>query len=322
MSFAPAREDALRGWLAGELGGEVVAWERVGRGNSRHTYAADVRRGGELLALVVRHDDGRGPVAGTPLSLEHEATAYRALEGRGLPVPVVRASAPGLLALDRLPGRPGQPDAARGDYVRWLAALHRLPADELGLPGFARTAAAELDLWEEIARVKLGEPVELVALALEALRAEFPGEPERVVLCHGDAGDGNFLHEDGRVTAMLDWEFSHLGDPHDDLAWMTVRTAMHGRRLDGFAGLVRERYGGSLSPERLRYWQKVVLLRNVICCLAMLDGERERSVYYALLPGLVGRLVEALGERARDAALELLPRLSPVPVPPLPGLEG
>ncbi|MDO8364192.1 MAG: phosphotransferase, partial [Actinomycetota bacterium] len=41
----------------------------------------------------------------------------------------------------------------------------------------------------------------------------------------GDVGAGNFLTLDGEVTAMLDWELAHLGDPHEDLAWLWMRGA-------------------------------------------------------------------------------------------------
>jgi aminoglycoside phosphotransferase (APT) family kinase protein len=287
-------DDELRAWLAAELGGEVLSWAPLGRGNSRRAFAADVRRGSEVLPLVVRCEDGGGPVAGTPLTLEREATVYRAIDGRGLPVPTVRAASAQAIVLDRMPGRAGHPEAARGDYLEKLAALHRIDPADLDLPGLATTARAELDLWAGIARTRLHPPVELVDAALDALREAWPGEPERIVLCHGDAGDGNFLHEDGRVTAMLDWEFAHLGDPQDDLAWMTVRASMYGAAIEGFAALVRDRYGLAVSPTRLRYWQTVVLLRNVICCESMRDDER--PVYRQVLRDLMPRLASALEE--------------------------
>ena len=38
---------------------------------------------------------------------------------------------------------------------------------------------------------------------------------------HGDYRSGNFLFDEssGRITGWLDWELSHLGDRHSDLAW-------------------------------------------------------------------------------------------------------
>ncbi len=39
---------------------------------------------------------------------------------------------------------------------------------------------------------------------------------------------GNFLVRNGSISAILDWELVHLGDPHEDLGWMCMR-AFRGR---------------------------------------------------------------------------------------------
>ena len=38
-------------------------------------------------------------------------------------------------------------------------------------------------------------------------------------LVHGDYRLGNFLEQNDRITAILDWELVHLGDPVEDLGW-------------------------------------------------------------------------------------------------------
>lgn len=317
--------EALRAWLAEVSGGEVLDWRRLTSGNSRTTFTADVRVNGDILPLVVRHDEGTGPVAGTELTLEREAVVYRALEGRGLPVPRLHAQSATLraIAVTRMPGTPDDPQRALPDLLGRLAELHRLPVAQLELPGFARTAAADLELWAVIARQKLSESDELVEFALDVLRERYPGEPERVVLCHGDAGEGNFLADGERVTGLLDWEFSHLGDPHDDLAWITVRALMFGHEIEDFDRLVRERYGPvagvTLSAERLRYWQAVILLRELISCLATTSGrerDRDRFLHLMLLPGLRHRLVHLLAELCGVTLA------APEPLPPARELPG
>jgi aminoglycoside phosphotransferase (APT) family kinase protein len=45
-----------------------------------------------------------------------------------------------------------------------------------------------------------------------------------VVPIQSDTGPGNFMYRDGRVTAVVDWELSHWGDPMDDIAWLALRT--------------------------------------------------------------------------------------------------
>ena len=324
MSMPAVFTDRLREWAGEVVGGEVLEWRRLTSGNSRSSYTADVRVGEDVLELVVRHDEGGGPVAGTELSLEREATVYGALMGTDLPVPRLygRSAELGAIAVSRLAGTTEESRLVLGDLLARLAELHRLPVEKLELPGFARTAAADLDLWAAIAGQKLPERNELVDFAFDVLRDRFPGEPERIVLCHGDYGEGNFLAQDGRVSALLDWEFAHLGDPYDDLAWITVRALMFGHELPGFGALVRERYFGATSSEpsmkKLRYWQAVIVLRNLICCLAVAYApeERDRSVHLMLLPGLAHRLVYLLAELC-GVVLDPAP---PLPSPPaLPG---
>ena len=41
------------------------------------------------------------------------------------------------------------------------------------------------------------------------------------VLVHGDFKPGNTLLRGDEVAVMLDWEFAHLGDPLEDLGWVT-----------------------------------------------------------------------------------------------------
>jgi len=42
------------------------------------------------------------------------------------------------------------------------------------------------------------------------------------VLVHGDFNPANFLYEAGKVTALIDWENARIGDPREDLGWMTT----------------------------------------------------------------------------------------------------
>ena len=47
-------------------------------------------------------------------------------------------------------------------------------------------------------------------------------------MVHGDYRIGNFLELDGRISAILDWELVHLGDPMEDLGWICLQ-AWRGR---------------------------------------------------------------------------------------------
>lgn len=48
-------------------------------------------------------------------------------------------------------------------------------------------------------------------------------EPIETTLVHGDFRTGNYMVDKGRLTAVLDWEFCHWGDPREDLGWFIAR---------------------------------------------------------------------------------------------------
>lgn len=59
-------------------------------------------------------------------------------------------------------------------------------------------------------------------LALRTLGATAP-DPVEPVVVHGDFRLGNLLVDEGGLTAVLDWELAHLGDPRVDLGWLCVK---------------------------------------------------------------------------------------------------
>ncbi len=308
-----ALADRLRGWVAFETGVSVVSSARLGKGASRRTWSVDLDDG---RSVVVREDPGTGPVAGTPLTLGREADVYRALAASAVPMPRLLAVSPDRRALlfDRVPGTDdvGSTDdderrAVACDYGRCLGRLHALSLDDLDLGSLAISdgdwaTAADIALWDSIRDARCGPnqtPVSAPALEWLADNAPDGGSPPS--LCHGDAGPGNFLHEGGAVTALLDWEFAHVGDPHDDLAWVAVRNQLLGRPLplDAVYAGWREASGSGLALDRLEYYRALVLVRMAISCDAALNwtgGETtaDTRVQAALRPFLAPAILEAL----------------------------
>jgi len=85
---------------------------------------------------------------------------------------------------------------------------------------------------------------------------------------HGDYRTGNFLEQGGRITAILDWELVHLGDPHEDLAWVSLPMYKGGSpylcRLcepEWFYERYAERSGIEVSMASVRYYQVFSLLK-------------------------------------------------------------
>jgi aminoglycoside phosphotransferase (APT) family kinase protein len=306
-----ALSPALRAWVEAEVGSGVVTAEPIGRGASRRIWGIALESGEEL---VVREDTGDGPVAGTPLTLSREADAYRALATTDLPVPSLRAARSDGTAL--LVERAAGDDQLKGvtapelrsvaeDYGRWLGRLHLLEPDTLALgsiaprPGAAPTAD-DLHLWRAIDAARVdGASSPAARLALGHLAGTVPPST-REALCHGDAGPGNFLHAAGRVTALLDWEFTHVGDPHDDLAWVAVRNQVLGHPFPvgpAYAAW-RETTAMPIELPRLEWFRALVLTRMLISCDAAIawagaDAPRAR-VQAVLRPFLSAAVFEAL----------------------------
>ena len=70
----------------------------------------------------------------------------------------------------------------------------------------------------------LDQPQPVFELALSWLDRRRPAPTARPLLVHGDFRTGNYLADESGVTAILDWEGAHLGDPIEDLGWVCVKS--------------------------------------------------------------------------------------------------
>jgi aminoglycoside phosphotransferase (APT) family kinase protein len=174
-------------------------------------------------------------------SATREFQALRFLFGHGMPVAEpLWLDADGqwlgrpAIVLRRLPGKSellelladGNDAAKRGlaqDLARIAAAFHALDVSEGDLGALGKTtretvALEQVAYWEAMFRKARQEPHPMIEFAFRWLRENAP-VAERLTIVHGDYRFGNFLYDDTGVTAILDWEMVHLGDPAEDLAW-------------------------------------------------------------------------------------------------------
>ncbi|GAA3631292.1 phosphotransferase [Microlunatus ginsengisoli] len=145
----------------------------------RHGYTNDTTRDGASVAKTYA-----GPGATGRCAVERKVLT--SLAGL-LPVPAVRGGDAETLVVEFVSGRHGQ--------------------DLMGA-GFAREILSGCGRF--LRHLHSIDPVPVLGLASR-------GE----VIVHGDFGPNNVLFaEDGfAVSAVLDWEFCHLGAPVEDLAW-------------------------------------------------------------------------------------------------------
>lgn len=330
---APGRDPAaLADALASLLGEPVSGLERLSGGASRETWSFEA--GGRPLILQRRRPGG------TPsLSMADEVALLRAARAEGVPVPEVAADATDGEALgapafvvERLAGetiarrllrdeeyaavRPTL--AARCGEV--LAAIHRIPPD--AAPGLA-----DRDPLAEVRAILDGapEPYPAFELGLRWLDANRPprSTPEPVVV-HGDFRTGNLLVAPDGLSAVLDWELAHLGDPLEDLGWFCVRAWRFGavdRPAGGF-GTREELWaayeaasGRRVDPGAARWWEVYGTLRWGAICIVQAMTHRlglSRSMELA-----------AIGRRVCENEHDLLALLpggpAPAPTPVEPG---
>ncbi len=308
--------DPLLEWIARVCFGKVVAFRQVTGGNRYRSWAVDVvTPAGRQMPVYLRHQLPRPPSA-EPYTLQREAIVYRAVTGKPENA-VIRA--PRLIAVhpeghtilsERAPGRAEfrrLTDAAHRvtvvqEFIQAVAALHKLDLEGFTLDGLDRktsiadAVAREIAIWRAM-YAESGRPDPLIDLALAWLDVNLPRPAEPPVLVHGDAGPGNFLFEGGHMTALLDWELAHIGDPMEDLAWFSMRCVME--PAPGFADRIAEyeqSMGRPVDRARVLYHRVLVSTRIVILRHRNVTGEPGNSI---VSRGLNRRLlIEALAGAA------------------------
>ncbi len=96
--------------------------------------------------------------------------------------------------------------------------------------------------------------------AFLTLRRNKP-RPLPLSVVHGDFNPANFLYADGRVTALIDWENSRIGDPREDLGWMVMmdslsNTSVMSHPVDegGFLAYYNKLTGFEITEEEIGYF--------------------------------------------------------------------
>jgi len=201
--------------------------------------------GGRRHVLRLGHPDG--PLA--PYSAEAEFLCLQTFAGSDVPVPNAHwfsddsaiIGAPFLIC-DFVAGDAPAPwnlaatdasdqaklDALGLDFVTYLANIHNFDWRMSPLCKFAigvtpaNATLRQIELWEDrIDRTAL-QPYPAITDATVWLKQKCPAAPQLSVV-HGDYRLGNFLQRDGKITAVLDWELAHIGDPNEDLGWACAR---------------------------------------------------------------------------------------------------
>lgn len=96
--------------------------------------------------------------------------------------------------------------------------------------------------------------------AFLTLRRNKP-RPLPLSVVHGDFNPANFLYADGKVTALIDWENSRVGDPREDLGWMVMMDSLsntsvmsHPADEGGFLAYYNKLTGYEITEQEIGYF--------------------------------------------------------------------
>ena len=249
-------------WAGERCGGRVVDIEQQIRWRPHHFLTID-RPGGRTRVLArSKRTDTQGAGFMEHFDIAHEARVLEALQGRGLKVPEFFGfnEHHGVILMECVAGSndllTAPDDATRkqvmAEYIEQLAKLHQLEVEPMHLSGLTipRTPddiafggkfgfiEADFARWRRHLR-----PEPFLELGIWWLHANVPAGARAVTFCQADTGPGQFMFADGHVTALIDWELAHIGDPCQDLAlsqgmlklWDRERILEHYERTSGIA---------------------------------------------------------------------------------------
>lgn len=273
-----------------DAGLQVTSLRALMGGFGKQTYLFTVS-GTQLDGEYVLRRDAAAPFVDNDCHrIDIEFAMIRAARDRGFPAPEAlwvdteHRLLPGghFLVMRRSAGVPGGdvfnaagaiPPGLSATLAGILARLHALPfmpelaqlneSTNVVLSQMPLRDCARLYLqnWRELFLRSPHLPSPAIAAQFAWLLDHLPAMPGRPSLLHGDIGFHNFLFDDGRLTAVLDWEFAHLGDPAEDLAY--VRNTIGGS-LDwpAFVAAYRAAGGTDVDDTRLHFFQVWGHLRN------------------------------------------------------------
>ena len=189
-----------------------------------------------------------------------------------------------------------------------IAKIHSIPFSSIDN---IRTS----DAYEEIIRYEEsyrnhGQQIPVFEYALSWLKDNIPKEiPLKLV--HGDFRNGNLIiSKKDYVSAVLDWEIFHIGDPYEDLSWICVNSwrfnkidlpvGGFGHREDMYKSYEKES-GEKIDRNRAKFWEILGTLKWGIMCLNMIE------IYRSGYDKSIDRA--SIGRRSSETEIDLIRKI-------------
>ncbi len=190
-----------------------------------------------------------------------------------------------------------------------LARIHQI--DPLALAGLGLRAASPAEQVDQLfaSYDQFASPNPAFELGFAWAKRMVPTlVPTSPRLVHGDFRSGNFLVDATTgLTAILDWELAHLGDPMEDIGWLCGNSWRFGhwhKPVGGFAdraefyAAYEAASGQPLDRAALHFWEVFGTLRWGVSCLQL--------VHQHLSGAVVSIERAAIGRRISEVEIDVL----------------
>jgi aminoglycoside phosphotransferase (APT) family kinase protein len=336
-------EDEMVSWLekATQQSVTVTRFAALAGGASMETWSVDATIAGVHERLVIRRDMGASMWSESLTRAQEFSLLQRALAS-GVKVPVPRWLHEGagegdrsFFVMDRVDGEsvgrrvvklPELATARRTmarEMGEQLAKIHAIATEDF--PWLPRPAAHRSTGEHALDRLRatmdtLQRDHPVWEYAMRRLARRVPPSPsvERT-LVHGDFRVGNLLVAPSGLAAVIDWEFAHMGDRHEDLSWPTMRDWRFEKdaltvggvgslddMLEGYAAAG----GKTVDRTALVWWEIVGNLRWSVTCHSQAERHlsgKDRSVELASLgrksAEIEWEILHLIDERTREGTL-------------------
>ena len=318
---ASEQETAVKQWVAEHMNADILRIERQARW--RPVWYVDAAQSEKKWRLCVRGDRVDARIGFT---LEHEMQLQQLLHQHGLPVPQVHGfiDSPRAYVMDRVEGQErfedttpqAERDVVLDSYIKSLAQIHSLDVEPFARAGILRadkpshSGRVGMQVYEQAYRASKKRPDPFLEFALGWLKRNplQNRSQESVVLWD----TGQFLHSGGEVTAIIDLEIGHIGDPMMDLAGFRMRAREIGfSDFDRLYTVYSKNGGQAVDREAIQHYYFAFALCNQLAFHSALAAPPPGSDYMMNLRWCIETNLYAIEALADILSLEL------EPVPPL-----
>ncbi len=307
---------------------------RLSGGASQETYRIEIKRSDGNYPLAMRRapEGGYSEARTDRPGLAGEAQLMRSALAAGVPAPEVyyvltRADELGDgFIMEWIDGEGlGARIVRRPEYEtirqqlayeigKILARIHNIDIQASGLHDYlTHIPPAEFitQTWDRYIALQTPQPmIDYAGRWLKEHLADLSSADD-LVLVHNDFRNGNFMVTPERISAVLDWEGAHIGDPMRDLGWICTNSWRYGGKApvggfgtyeDLFRGY-EEVSGNPVDSDRVKFWQVFGSFWWAVVCVGMVGQYRsgpDRSIERA-----------SIGRRTSEALIDCVNLIIP-----------